>query len=230
MPKIFLVEDDENIRDLVLYALKAEDMDPYGFEDGRAFFNELSNGLPGLVMLDIMLPGEDGLSILRRLRQNQKTSKLPVIMLTAKGSEFDRISGLDLGADDYIVKPFSMLELISRVNAVLRRAPGTERAEDSLMTFENISLNTERHTVEVDGEPVELTFKEFELLQYMMRNHGIALSREKIMNYIWGFDFEGESRTVDMHINTLRRKIKSAGKLIGTIRGVGYKFGGRWTP
>jgi len=225
LPKIFVVEDDENIRELVLYALKTEGMDARGFDDGHAFFNNLEkNNMPDLVMLDIMLPGEDGISILKKLKQTRTTSEIPVIMVTAKGSEFDRVKRLDLGADDYIVKPFSMLELISRVNAVLRRS-GAERPESPVLTYENIVLNGESHTASADGSQIELTFKEFELLHYMMRNRDIALSREKIMNAVWGFDYEGESRTVDMHIKTLRQKLHTAGKWIKTVRSVGYKLG-----
>lgn len=224
MQKIFFVEDDENIRSLVLYALKTEDMAPYGFEDGREFFMEIAKSLPDLVMLDIMMPGEDGIAILKRLRQNPGTCKIPVIMLTAKGSEFDRVKGLDLGADDYIVKPFSMLELISRIRAVLRRSE-TATQDDSIASYGNIVLDSGRHTVSVDGAPVDLTFKEFELLQYMMRNHDIVLTREQMMNNVWGFDYEGESRTVDMHIKTLRQKLKSGSEWIKTVRSVGYKLG-----
>jgi len=225
LPKIFVVEDDENIRELVLYALKTEGMDASGFDDGYGFFNELErNNMPDLVMLDIMLPGDDGISILKKLKQIRVTSEIPVIMVTAKGSEFDRVKGLDLGADDYIVKPFSMLELISRVNAVLRRS-GAEKPESPRLTYENIALDSESHTASADGKQVELTFKVFELLHYMMRNRDIALSREKIMNAVWGFDYEGESRTVDMHIKTLRQKLRSAGKWIKTVRSVGYKLG-----
>ena len=224
MPKLYIVEDDENIRDLILYALKTEDMDPVGFEDGFELFKELDKGLPDLVILDIMLPGEDGVSILKRLKRDPNTGKIPIIILSAKGSEFDRIKGLDLGADDYIVKPFSMLEMISRINAVLRRS-GVESKPATLLSYENIVLDAARHTVSVDGGTVELTFKEFELLHYMMRNPGIALSREQMMNNIWGFDFEGESRTVDMHIKTLRQKLAPAGRLIKTVRSIGYKLG-----
>jgi len=224
VPKVYFVEDDENIRDLVLYALKTEGMEGFGFEDGFAFFRELEKSPPDLVMLDIMLPGEDGLSILKRLKQRPNTDKVPILILSAKGSEFDRIKGLDLGADDYIVKPFSMLELISRINAVLRRS-GKESTPGSHFSFENISLDAAKHTVTVDDEPVTLTFKEFELLHYMMRNKGIALSREQMVSNVWGFDYEGESRTVDMHIKTLRQKLKSGGGWIKTVRSVGYKLG-----
>jgi len=223
VPKLYVVEDDENIRDLILYALRTEDMDPVGFEDGFALFKELDREIPDLIILDIMLPGEDGISILKRLKQYPNTEKIPIIILSARGSEFDRIKGLDLGADDYIVKPFSMLEMISRINAVLRRS-GVESKPGPLLMYENIVLDAAGHTVNVDGAPVELTFKEFELLHYMMRNHGIALSRDQMMNNIWGFDFEGESRTVDMHIKTLRQKLMHAGKLIKTVRSVGYKL------
>jgi len=216
------VEDDEGIRDLILYALKTEDMDAVGFENGSDFFKALSLEKPALIILDIMLPDEDGVSILKRLRQASCTAKTPVIMLTAKSSEYDRVRGLDLGADDYIVKPFSLLELIARIKAVLRR--GAPAEETPVIRFENISLDADRHLVTADGESVELTYKEFELLQYMMRNGGLVLSREKIMNQIWGFDYEGESRTVDMHIKTLRQKLGDAGHWVKTVRGIGYKL------
>ncbi|MCL1982850.1 MAG: response regulator transcription factor [Clostridiales bacterium] len=224
MPRIFFVEDDENIRSLVIYALATAEMAPCGFEDGQEFFKALKKGSPDLVMLDIMMPGEDGVSILKRLKQNQSTCEIPVIMLTAKGSEFDRVKGLDLGADDYIVKPFSMLELIARIRAVLRRS-GADPAESSVLSYENITMDTDRYAVKVDGEAVELTYKEFELLLYMLRNHDIVLSRDKMMTNVWGFDYEGESRTVDMHIKTLRQKLKSASKWIKTVRSIGYKLG-----
>ena len=240
MAKVFFVEDDDSIRDLVLYALRTESMEVAGFESGAPFFAELDRnpqGLPDLVLLDIMLPGEDGMTILKKLRRDPVRCNIPIIMVTAKGSEFDRIKGLDLGADDYIVKPFSMLELVSRIKALLRRteiAHAFASAEASyadqnkaatLLSYREISVDTERHSVTVSGEPIELTFKEFELLCYMMRNSNIVLSRDRMMDNVWGFDYQGESRTVDMHINTLRRKLGRAGRYIKTIRSVGYKLG-----
>lgn len=223
MIKIFIVEDDENIRELVLYALKSAGFDVAGFERGEEFWCKMQKESPGLILLDIMLPGEDGIAILKKLRQDTKTDRLPVIMLTAKGSEYDRVKGLDLGADDYITKPFSVLELISRVRTVLRRSG--DKQEDALLSFKSITLDTLRRTVSAGGEVVVLTYKEFELLRFLLANKGIVLTRDKIMNVIWEYDFEGESRTVDMHIKTLRQKLGAAGEEIKTIRGVGYKIG-----
>lgn len=223
MGKIYCVEDDESIRNLIIYALKNNDFEVDGFEDGKSFFESL-NELPDLILLDIMLPGEDGYEILARLKSNAKTREIPVIMLTSKTSEFDKVKGLDMGADDYIAKPFGVMELISRINAVLRRTKPTEVKEENL-TIANIQMDLRRHKVTVDGDEVHLTFKEFELLNYLMSNQEIVLSRDKIMNKVWGFDFEGESRTVDVHIRTLRIKLGDSGKMIKTIRNVGYKIG-----
>ncbi len=220
MIKIFVVEDDENIRELVLYALNGSGFEAVGFENGTELFEELSKNMPSLVLLDIMLPLEDGLSILKKLRSNSQYRDLPVIMLTAKGSEYDKVKGLDMGADDYITKPFGVMELISRVNAVLRRS-GMSKSSNKL-TYANISIDNERHTVTVGGSNVTLTFKEYELLYFLLINSEIVLSRDKIMEVVWGFDFECESRTVDMHIKTLRQKLGTAGECIKTIRGVGY--------
>ena len=221
MHKIFVVEDDENIREIVIYALNSAGFDACGFENGEEFFTAADAGLPSLILLDIMLPGDDGLTILKRLRSSAKTKKLPIIILTAKVNEYDKVKGLDMGADDYISKPFGVMELISRVNAVLRRSGDEPNVK---MEFSGLTLDHERREVRVGGEPVKLTFKEYELLYYLMLNAGIALSREKIMQSVWGFDFEGESRTVDMHIKTLRKKLGSSGGLISTVRNVGYKL------
>jgi len=217
--KVFIVEDDENIREIVAYALSSAGFEAKGFETGEEFFLALDAGLPALAILDIMLPQEDGLSILKRLRNSSATKKMPVIMLTAKNNEYDKVIGLDTGADDYISKPFGVMELISRVNAVLRRS--REELSDKL-ELEGLSVDHARREVCYCGEPIKLTFKEYELLHYLMLNVGIVLSRNRIMEIVWGYDFEGESRTVDMHIKTLRQKLGESGKLIKTVRNVGY--------
>lgn len=226
MDKIFIVEDDENIRELVIYALTSSGFDVAGFECGDVFFDALNKcvDLPSLLLLDIMLPGEDGLSILKKLRNDHRYKALPIIMLSAKNSEFDKVKGLDMGADDYIAKPFGVMELISRINAAIRRSGNTSIASDKLKC-QNISLDNKRHSVTVDDENINLTYKEYELLNYLMLNKEVVLSRDKIMESVWGYDFEGESRTVDMHIKTLRQKLGSAGELIKTVRNVGYKIG-----
>jgi len=232
--RIYIVEDDEDIREIVRYALRSAGYEVTGFECGEAFFNAIHDdackarggvgGMPALVLLDIMLPGDDGLTILNKLRNNPMTKSLPIILLTAKGSEFDKVKGLDSGADDYITKPFSVVELISRINAVLRRI-GEDSGQNEQMEFGGIRIDNIRRVVNVNDETVTLTFKEYELLYYMMLNQDVALERSKIMDAIWGFDFEGESRTLDMHIRTLRKKLGTAGDNIKTIRNVGYKFG-----
>ena len=226
MPKVFILEDDENIREIVIYALHAAGFEAVGFEKGADFFRALEREgeKPPLLLLDIMLPEEDGLSILKKLRSNALYKALPIIMLTAKGSEFDKVRGLDMGADDYVAKPFGIMELISRINAVLRRS-GKTPEEAATLSYNNIAIDRARRTVLAEGVKVNLTFKEYELLYYLLLNAGIALSREKIMEAVWGYDFEGESRTVDMHIKTLRQKLGDAGKNIQTIRNVGYKLG-----
>ena len=222
MAKIFIVEDDENIREIVIYALGSAGFEAKGFETGEEFFTALDEALPSLVILDIMLPQDDGLTILKQLRNNTRTKKLPVIMLTAKDSEYDKVKGLDMGADDYISKPFGVMELISRVNAVIRRS-GAEPGEK--MEIPGLLLDHARRKVFSGGDPVKLTFKEYELLYYLMLNAGLVLSRDKIMETVWGYDFEGESRTVDMHIKTLRQKLGEQGALIKTVRNVGYILG-----
>lgn len=223
MRKVYCVEDDESIRNLIIYALENNDFQVDGFQDGKSFFESL-NQLPDMILLDIMLPDEDGYEILAKLKANPRTREIPVIMLTSKTSEFDRVKGLDMGADDYIPKPFGVMELISRINAVLRRTKPSHRGDD-ILSIGNIEMDLKRHKVTVDGEEVHLTFKEFELLNYLMSNPEIVLSRDKIMSTVWGFDFEGESRTVDVHIRTLRIKLGDSGKMIKTIRNVGYKIG-----
>jgi len=219
--RIYIVEDDDNIRDLVVYALKSASFEGVGFENAKTFFDAVRSKQPDLVLLDIMLPEVDGIAILKSLKGDSETCELPVIMLTAKGSEYDRVKGLDLGADDYITKPFSVLELVSRIKAVLRRSE-TQHKPDEL-TVGDVTIYIDKREVVSGGENAVLTFKEFELLCYLMQNKGIVLSRDKIMEHIWGFDFEGESRTVDMHIKTLRQKLGSGSEIIKTIRNVGYK-------
>ncbi len=224
MAKIYLVEDDESIRELILYALESSGFEAKGFERGEQFWVAVGGATPSLCILDIMLPGDDGLQILRRLKGNAATEGIPVIMLTAKATEYDKVKGLDLGADDYITKPFGVLELISRVRAVLRRVKPDD--ETAPLSYGGIILDNDRRTVTVDETPVVLTFKEFELLAFLLKNLGIVLTREKIMERVWGFDYEGESRTVDMHIKSLRQKLGTSGEAIQTVRGVGYKIGG----
>ena len=221
MSSIFVVEDDENIRGIVLYALQAAGFDAVGYETGEELLAALNTQLPSLILLDIMLPKNDGLTILKQLRNAPKTKNIPIIMLTAKDSEFDKVKGLNMGADDYIPKPFGVMELIARVNAVLRRG-STEKTE--MMNVSGILLDHSRREVRTSAEPITLTFKEYELLYYLMNNAGIVLSRDKILEAVWGYDFEGESRTVDMHIKTLRQKLREHGGLIKTIRNVGYKI------
>ena len=223
MSKIFCVEDEENIRELILYALKSSGFEALGFEEGEGFFHALNRELPDLVLLDIMLPDIEGTEILRRLRMNPHTAHIPVILLTAKSSELDKVKGLDLGADDYITKPFGVLELISRIKAVLRRS---SPQRNDILSYKELIVNNKSRTVYASGEEIALTYKEFELLYYLLQNKGIVLSRDKIMDAVWGFEFQGETRTVDMHIKTLRHKLGSAGNIIETVRGVGYKIGG----
>ncbi len=224
MAKIYIVEDDDNIRDLVSYALESNGMLADAFETPSMFWETLRQEIPSLIILDIMLPEEDGISILKRLKDNVITSSLPVIMLTAKNTEYDRVKGLDSGADDYMTKPFSVLELISRVKAVLRRTGNKDVITEEL-SYKGLIINTKKHTVSIDGEPVVLTYKEFELLHLLLENKGIVMNRDVIMSRVWDTDFMGETRTVDMHIKTLRQKLKEYGEIIHTIRGVGYKVG-----
>lgn len=219
---IYLVEDDESIRELVVYTLKSQGMEAKGFERPSLFWKELDKELPTLILLDIMLPEEDGISILRKLRTRPDTRKLPIIMLTAKGTEYDVVMGLDSGADDYIPKPFRMMELISRIKARMRRVEDTGAEEYHL---ENLYLCPSKHLVTVDQESVNLTLKEYEMLALLLKNSGMVLSRTQLLNQIWGYEFDGESRTVDVHVRTLRQKLGSAGNLIETVRGVGYKIG-----
>lgn len=220
MAVIYIVEDDINIREIERYALKNSGYDVEEFENSIDFFKQLEKEIPSLILLDIMLPNEDGLDILAKIRADRKTAGVPIIMVTAKTSELDKVKGLDLGADDYVTKPFGVMELISRVKALLRRTRNTNY--DTKIRNGDILLDNDKHAVSVNGSPCELTFKEFELLKYLMINKGIVLSRDKIMDHVWGFEYEGESRTVDMHIKTLRQKLGSAGGCIKTVRNVGY--------
>lgn len=219
MALIYIVEDDESIREIETIALKNSGHEVYAFENVAGFFERAKRVQPDLLLLDVMLPDSDGNIIVKKLRSMEETRKLPIIMVTAKTAEVDMIRGLDNGADDYIRKPFSVMELITRVKALLRR---TEEERAELLTLGNIAIDHVRHRCLVDGEVVELTFKEYELLKYLMINRGIALTREQMMYSVWGTEFEGESRTVDMHIKTLRQKLKAEGEHIKTVRNVGY--------
>ncbi len=224
MDRIYCVEDDEAIRELTLYALRSSGYEAEGFEKGSDFFEAASKAVPNLVLLDIMLPEEDGLSILRRIRETSAMAGTPVIMLTAKTSEYDKVKGLDSGADDYVTKPFGVMELLSRVKAVLRRTQGPAQGE--ILTLGGLTVDIPRRVVTLGEREIALTYKEFELLVFLLRNQGLALSRDRLMEAVWGFDFEGESRTVDMHIKSLRQKLGEYGENIQTVRGVGYKIMG----
>ena len=220
MKPIYVVEDDTNIREIELFALKNCGYDTKGFERASDFRQGLKSQQPALVLLDLMLPDEDGLVVLRKLRESRETRDLPIILVTAKTTELDKVKGLDAGADDYISKPFGVMELISRVKALLRRATPAE--QKAVLTLGDIVLDMDGRTCKVSGTPVELTYKEFELLSLLTRNAGIVLSRDVLMEKIWGIDFIGESRTLDVHIKTLRKKLGEGGRYIQTIRNVGY--------
>ena len=222
MSLIYILEDDKNIQEIESYAIKGNGYDVRAFDDAEAFDRGMQEMKPDLLLLDVMLPGEDGLSVLKRLRSDKDTKELPVILVTAKDSEIDTVRGLDLGADDYITKPFGVMELMSRIKAIMRRVKPT--SDDVVLKYKNIYLDQDRRICLVDEENVELTFKEYELLRLFLSNLGIVLTREAIMDTVWGMDFAGESRTVDMHIKTLRRKLKEAGSLVITVRNVGYKL------
>lgn len=222
MALIYIVEDDKNIQEIESYALGSAGYDVRCFDDGAAFSEAMKAVLPDLILLDIMLPGEDGLSILKRLRSDNETRNLPIIMVTAKSTEIDTVKGLDQGADDYITKPFGIMELMSRVKAILRRVKKDE--SEDVLRYKNIVLDQDRRLCTLDGEKVELTFKEYELIKLFLNNTGIVLTRDSIMASVWGYDFTGESRTVDMHIKTLRKKLGAAGGMIVTVRNVGYKL------
>lgn len=217
---IYIVEDDRSISEIESYSLKNSGYDVAVFENAASFYAALETQIPQLVLLDIMLPDEDGMSILKKLQEGVATRRLPVILVTAKTTEMDKVKGLDQGADDYLTKPFGVMELISRVKALLRRSEGV--GEEKFLSLGKIFLDNEKHAVYVKDEPCDLTYKEFELLKLLLQNAGIVTSRDKILNKVWGVDFEGESRTLDMHIKTLRQKLGEEGNHIRTVRNVGY--------
>lgn len=222
---IWCVDDDNTIRDIEVYTLTQTGFEAKGFADGISMLEALKTEKPELIVLDIMLPGKDGVEILKEIRSNPETRKIPVIMATAKGTEMDKIQGLDTGADDYLVKPFGVMEMVSRIKAVLRRCEPNEKEE--VLSIGEITLSDKEHLVTVNGEKVVLTFKEFEILKLFMSNPGIVFSRDKLLSEVWGIDYLGESRTVDVHIKTLRQKLGDAGALIETVIGVGYKMEGK---
>lgn len=222
---IYVLEDDESIRELIIYTLNGQNMQAKGFGTPSEFWDAVHEKTPSLVLLDIMLPEEDGFSILQKLRAAPATKRLPVIMLTAKGSEYDIVRGLDIGADDYVPKPFRMMELLSRIRALLRRS-GADNDRQEEYRVGNLYVNLVRHEVQVDGKDVVLTLKEFELLNLLISRQGIVFTRAQLLDEIWGYGFDGESRTVDVHVRTLRQKLGEAGNYIETVRGIGYKIGG----
>lgn len=222
---IYVLEDDESIRELIIYTLNGQKMEVKGFSTPSEFWEAISEKVPSLVLLDIMLPEEDGFSILEKLRAAPATKRLPIIMLTAKGSEYDIVRGLDIGADDYIPKPFRMMELLSRIRALLRRSGANDGRMEEYRVG-NLYVNPTRHEVQVDGKDVVLTLKEFELLNLLISRQGIVFTRAQLLDEIWGYGFDGESRTVDVHVRTLRQKLGPAGNYIETVRGIGYKIGG----
>lgn len=222
---IFCVEDDQAIRDLMIYTLNSAGFAASGFADGNAFFTALEKHKPELIMLDIMLPGEDGISILKKLRGNTVTADIPVIMATAKGTEYDKVIGLDLGADDYLAKPFGMMEMVARVKAVLRRTIANDQA--IVLRLGNLELNMGSHIVLAEGERIELTLKEYEMLRLFMKNPGRVFTRDQLLSQVWDSDYAGETRTVDVHVGTLRTKLGACGEYIETVRGVGYRMEAR---
>ncbi len=221
---IFCVEDDAGIRDLMIYTLNASGFQAVGFGSAGEFYAAVADTVPELVMLDIMLPGEDGISILKRLKADPRTADVPVIMATAKGNEYDKVIGLDLGADDYLAKPFGMMEMASRVRAVLRRSGRASEKKARLICIGGLEMNLSEHTVTADGRRVQLTLKEYELLHTFMTNPGRAFTREQLLSSVWCEDFMGETRTVDVHVGTLRQKLGKCGAYIRTVRGVGYRM------
>ncbi len=221
---IWCVDDDNTIRDIEVYTLTQTGFEAKGFSDGISMLEALKTEKPELIVLDIMMPGMDGVEVLKEIRSRTDTRKIPVIMATAKGTEMDKIQGLDTGADDYLVKPFGVMEMVSRIKAVLRRCTPEEVTD--VISIAEITLNDKEHTVSVNGENVALTFKEFEILKMFMSNPGVAFSREKLLSEVWGIDYLGESRTVDMHIKTLRQKLGESGKRIETVIGIGYRMEG----
>lgn len=220
---IYFIEDDKSINEAVFYTLKSSGFEVKGFEKPSQFWAEIKNKVPELIILDIMLPEEDGLKILRKLRANNNTQKIPVIMLTARDSEYDKVIGLDSGADDYMTKPFSMLELVSRIKALLRRTSSKENLQE--LKIGNLVVNPKKHLIMADGKNITLTYKEYQLLLLLMQNKGVVFSRDTLLNKIWGYEFDGENRTVDVHIRTLRTKLGECGNYIETVRGFGYKLG-----
>lgn len=223
MALIYILEDDNSVRELESYALQGNGFDVNGFENPKQFYEALKKEIPDLVVIDVMLPGEDGVSITKKLRSSMEYKNIPIVMVTAKDSEIDAIRGLDSGADDYITKPFSVMIFLSRIKAVLRRAGSKDERKN--YTYKTITLDDKKHKVYSDGKEVELTFKEYEILKYLILNKGIAVTREQLLNKVWGYDNESESRTVDSHMLTLRKKLGESGALIETIRHVGYKLG-----
>lgn len=219
---IFCVEDDRAIRDLMIYTLNSAGFEAQGMEDGAALLSALKERLPELILLDIMLPGEDGITILQKLRRNPATAEIPVIMATAKGTEYDKVIGLDLGADDYLAKPFGMMEMVSRVKAVLRRVVARDLTQ--VLRMGNLEMNKNQHIVLVSGKRIELALKEYEMLRLFLENPGQVFTRDQIFDRIWGADYAGESRTVDVHIGTLRARLGKCGAYIETVRGVGYRM------
>lgn len=219
---IWCVEDDASIRDIEVYALQSTGFEARGFEDGTSFWEALKTEKPELVVLDVMLPGMDGAELLRRMKASAETREIPVIMATAKGAEYDKIQSLDMGADDYLVKPFGVMEMVSRVKAVLRRC--RPKQVEHLLKTDGLTVNLDEHTVTVDGKRVPLTYKEFELLRLFLSHPGMAFTRDQLFNEIWGMDYCGETRTVDVHIRTLRQKLGDYGKMIETVRNVGYRL------
>ena len=224
---VYIVEDDDSIRELITYTLNSQGMSARSFARPSEFYEGLKQEMPSLVLLDIMLPEEDGLTILKKLKENRETRHLPVIMLTARGTEYDTVLGLDSGADDYVTKPFRMMELLSRIRALLRRVgEHTQEEPKEEYTIGNLYVCPSRHIVTVNGESISLTLKEFELLCLLLEHREMVFSRAQLLDKIWGYSFDGESRTVDVHIRTLRQKLGDAGSLIETVRGVGFKIGG----
>ena len=220
---IYCVEDDKNIRELIVYTLNTTGMQAEGFENGALLWAALKKEKPDLILLDIMLPGEDGISILKKLKEEPRYKEILVIMVTAKGTEYDKVTGLDEGADDYITKPFGMLELVSRIKAVIRRTSGPRK---NVLSCGCLTLDVEKHDVKVEGQSVILTLKEYEMLLKFVQNPGIVFTREQLLGEIWGYEVEVETRTIDVHIGTLRQKLGMAGSLIETVRGIGYRLGG----
>lgn len=221
---IYLLEDDESIRELVCYSLNKMGKEACGFEHPAQFYAAVEESVPELVILDVMLPKEDGISVLKKLRRSERTANVPVIMLTARSSEFDKVVALDAGADDYVTKPFGVMELVARVKALLRRSTVAAETVDRVYTAGELTLSTKKHEVTVSGREVHLTYKEFELLVFLFEHRGVVLNRDQILREVWGYEFDGENRTIDVHIRTLRRKLLECADVVETVRGVGYKI------